>query len=226
MSAIFEAWHEFLEEGAEAGIQAADVPEQAPASATTFADEQLVGLVHRLFLAGWPKSMRQVVFAGAGEDAGSARICRRVAETLAEQIPGRVCLLETDRSAENAISDSENSSAVGASQLKKNLRLLAASAWRSIPGSLPQSWMRRRLGDLRSEFDYTVIHAPPLGVSSETETLARLTDGVVLVLEAHRTRRVLARATQQKLRAAGVQVLGAILNGRTFPIPERIYRRF
>jgi Mrp family chromosome partitioning ATPase len=81
------------------------------------------------------------------------------------------------------------------------------------------------LGQLRSEFDYAVIHAPPLGLTGEAEALGRLTDGLVLVLEAHRTRRLLARLAQRKLAAANVQVLGAILNGRTFPIPERLYRR-
>ena len=236
MSAIFEAWTELSEE-AERREPATKVAEQARSTVLQLADEQLVELVHRLFLAGWPKSMRQVVFAGTGEDAGCAGICRRIAETLADQSPARVCLLETDCKvhvskaggcAENQeLEDGDWESLPREPvKLKRNLQLFPGSTWRSAQERATLPWMRRRLAELRSTFDYAVIHAPPIGVSSEPETLARLTDGMVLVVEAHRTRRVLARVTQKKLRSAGVQVLGAILSGRTFPIPERIYRRF
>jgi protein-tyrosine kinase len=46
----------------------------------------------------------------------------------------------------------------------------------------------------------------------------------VLVLEANSTRRVAARKAKQALEAANVRVLGTVLNNRTFPIPEKIYR--
>ena len=51
-----------------------------------------------------------------------------------------------------------------------------------------------------------------------------VSDGVVLVLEANSTRRVAARKAQQAVEAANVRVLGTVLNNRTFPIPEKIYR--
>jgi Mrp family chromosome partitioning ATPase len=81
------------------------------------------------------------------------------------------------------------------------------------------------MGELRREFDYAVIHAPPMGAGGEAGVLAQFADGLVLVLEAHRTRRVLARMAHGKLQAANVRILGAVLSGRTFPIPERLYRR-
>jgi len=236
MSTLFEAWNELSTEGTKACEGAID--EQETSIVGQFANEQLLALVQRLFLAGWPRSMRQVVFAGTSEDAGSAGICRLVAETLAEQSRARICLLETDPRIEEAEMNLEDEreqggktegrriEATGAIHLRRNLQLLPASVWKGPQGSLTLPWIRRRLGELRSDFEYAVIHAAPLGVCSETETLARLTDGIVLVVEAHRTRRVQARMMQQKLRATGVQVLGAILSGRTFPIPERIYRRF
>jgi Mrp family chromosome partitioning ATPase len=46
----------------------------------------------------------------------------------------------------------------------------------------------------------------------------------VLVLEANSTRRVAARKAKQALEASSVRVLGTVLNNRTFPIPEKIYR--
>jgi len=55
--------------------------------------------------------------------------------------------------------------------------------------------------------------------------LGQLADGMILVLEAHNTRRVAARRTKEILEASNVRLLGTVLNGRTFPVPERIYRK-
>ena len=84
--------------------------------------------------------------------------------------------------------------------------------------------MERRLSDFRLDFDYTVLHAPPAALYSETAIMGRLNDGVALVIEAHRTRRVTAQKAKQVLQAANVKVLGTVLSERTFPIPEAIYR--
>jgi Mrp family chromosome partitioning ATPase len=47
---------------------------------------------------------------------------------------------------------------------------------------------------------------------------------VVLVLEAHSTRRSAARKAKLALEAANVLVLGTVFNNRKFPIPETLYR--
>jgi receptor protein-tyrosine kinase len=78
--------------------------------------------------------------------------------------------------------------------------------------------------DLRDEFAYVIINAPPVGLYGDATFLGQIVDGVVLVLEANSTRRVTARKAKQKLESANVQVLGTVLNNRTFPIPEKIYR--
>jgi Mrp family chromosome partitioning ATPase len=43
-------------------------------------------------------------------------------------------------------------------------------------------------------------------------------------LEANSTRREAADKVAESLRAAQVTILGAVLNKRTFPIPESLYR--
>jgi Mrp family chromosome partitioning ATPase len=81
------------------------------------------------------------------------------------------------------------------------------------------------LSELRREFEYAVIHGPPAGISSEAALLGRLTDGIVLVLRAHSTRRVTARKIKGAMETAEVTILGTVLSERTFPIPAGIYRR-
>jgi Mrp family chromosome partitioning ATPase len=53
--------------------------------------------------------------------------------------------------------------------------------------------------------------------------LGQLSDGVILVLEADSTRREAASAIAANLRSAKIPILAAVLNKRTFPIPENIY---
>jgi Mrp family chromosome partitioning ATPase len=90
---------------------------------------------------------------------------------------------------------------------------------------LSAEWLDSRLKELRLEFDYTVLHAPPAGLCSEAALLGHLSDGVVLVLQANSTRRVAAQKVKQMLHASNVRLLGTVLNQRTFPIPEAIYKR-
>ena len=81
------------------------------------------------------------------------------------------------------------------------------------------------IDDLRKDFTYILIDAPPLNEYAEASLFGRMADGLVLVLEAHDTRRETAQKAKEMLDAGGVPVLGAVLNKRTYPIPESLYRR-
>ena len=85
--------------------------------------------------------------------------------------------------------------------------------------------MSARIAELRSEFDYVLIDVPPLNSYSDGLVLAHLSDGLVMVLEANATRREAALRVAENLRAKQVRVLGAVLNKRTFPIPDSLYHR-
>jgi hypothetical protein len=82
-----------------------------------------------------------------------------------------------------------------------------------------------QMADLRREFEYSIVSAPSAGTSSDPALMGQLADGIVLVLEAHNTRRAIARKIIETLEAAQVRVLGMVLSERTFPLPEWIYRR-
>jgi Mrp family chromosome partitioning ATPase len=84
--------------------------------------------------------------------------------------------------------------------------------------------LRSRFRELRNEFDYVVVDAPPLTRYSDAIALGKVADGFVLVLEANATRREAAVRMSEVLRASQIRILGAVLNKRTFPIPEPLYR--
>jgi Mrp family chromosome partitioning ATPase len=103
--------------------------------------------------------------------------------------------------------------------------LLGAGSFFSGPADRLTVELRARLSQLRRDFDYALIHAPAAGSFSEATILGQLTDGVVVVLGAHTTRRLTARKTKERLLAANVRVIGSVLADRSFPIPDVLYHR-
>lgn len=85
--------------------------------------------------------------------------------------------------------------------------------------------LRQLLEQSGGGFDWIVIDGPPVLESPDAAAIGSIADGVVLVVQAGRSKRpVLARAADL-LRKSGAQVLGSVLNRRVLEIPEFIYRR-
>jgi Mrp family chromosome partitioning ATPase len=90
---------------------------------------------------------------------------------------------------------------------------------------LTSEHLRERLAEIREEFHFVIIDAPPLALYSDAIAISGHASGVVLVVEAGASRREAAAAAVENLRMVNIPILAAVLNKRTFPIPEKIYRR-
>lgn len=84
----------------------------------------------------------------------------------------------------------------------------------------------QRLQAFRSDFDYTLIDCPALEASYEAAMLAPIVDGVVLVVEADRTKRNQIRRAQQTIGMSNGKLLGLVLNRRQYLVPKWLYRMF
>lgn len=78
---------------------------------------------------------------------------------------------------------------------------------------------------LRVSFDNILIDCRPLKSSSEAAVLASSVDGVVVVVEAGRTRKEEIMNAQRTVEVAGGKLLGFVLNKRRYPVPEWLYKR-
>jgi len=209
-----------------------------PWKADLFAEEQIRALIQQVFFPGGPRSSHQVVFCAVDRHTDAAHVCTQIAKSMSLQLPGSVCLVETssaDQKLEKQLGADfgwsmsrkfSDASGKGGEKVAENLwlvRHLSLTAGRPEP--LAPMWLRARLSELRRQFDYAVIHAQAAGISSEPALLGQLCDGVILVLDANNTRRAVARQAVELLEAANAKILGTILNQRTFPIPETIYRK-
>jgi hypothetical protein len=202
-------------------------------------DEQIGGLVRRVFLPGWPKPSRHVVFTAADDQIDIGPLCQRTGELLVAEGAGRVALVEADfrshamdevlEEASHGWGDSSKSGAgvrQASHQTDKDLWVVPANTFLGRSENLHNAiWLRSRLGELRREFEYSLIHAPSCAHLESTALLAHLSDGVVLTLDAHRTRRMTAIRIRDHLVSLNARLLGIVLRDRRFPIPETIYRR-
>jgi capsular exopolysaccharide synthesis family protein len=205
------------------------------------AGEEALRLVQRVFLLQAQEPPHMVAFAGIDHGNGCSRICVRVAETLAKNVRGSVCLVEANLRSpalpemfgttnHHGLTDALLQEGPIRSFTKpvrgENLWLLSSGALAVDSAKLLNSErLKPRLAELRKEFDFVLIDAPPLTRYSDALGLAQMADGLVLVLEANSTRREAALQVAENLRASNIRILGAVLNKRTFPIPETIYNR-
>lgn len=202
---------------------------------------ELAKLVQRVFLLPGGEYNHTVVFTSSDAGNGCSWICARVGELLAAQVTGTVCLVDANLQNptlheqfavpnHHGLSDAlrQSGSIRGyISQLsRRNLALVSCgSESKDAQSMVTSDRMRMRLSELRSEFDYVLIDCPSMSVSNEAVSLGSGADGVVLVLKANSTRKDRARNAVRDLQAAKVKVLGAVLNQRTFPIPDKLYNK-
>jgi protein-tyrosine kinase len=85
--------------------------------------------------------------------------------------------------------------------------------------------VRSMVHNVSAGFELVILDLPPVSESVIGPALAKAVDGVLLVVEAERTRAAAVRATEKTLRMYGGNVLGIVLNKRRFHIPDFIYRR-
>ena len=203
--------------------------------------EEVLRLIQRTFLTGAPGAPRFVVFTGVDHGSGCSWVCARAAEALATHVEGTVCVVEASlhtQSLHRYFGLSKGGGAADAALKRGSVHNLAQSIrgtnlWlmpgqalcSDTSGTMSPDHLKSRFAELCSEFNYVLVDAPPVSESGESLMIGRLADGVVLVIEAHATRREAARNAKESLEAAHVRLLGAVLNKRTFPIPEAFYNR-
>lgn len=76
---------------------------------------------------------------------------------------------------------------------------------------------------LRERFDTILVDSSPV-LRPGAMAVAGKADGVVLVIEAERTRWPVVERARRTIETSGGAVLGVVLNKRRYPIPDALYR--
>jgi hypothetical protein len=170
--------------------------------------------------------VRHVGFATIEATTATGALCFEVARVLAEE--GRYDIGLIDANPESAPLQTELQiqpigRVEGAWLIAPRLWMVPRQSW------LPDDGERRltdqnlsRLRELTTEFDFSILWCAP--VSWLTASIGQTCDGLVLVLSANKTRRLIAAQIKDQLSKAQVPLLGTVLADRRFPVPQGLYR--
>jgi Mrp family chromosome partitioning ATPase len=80
------------------------------------------------------------------------------------------------------------------------------------------------LNSLRNSYDLVIIDAVNFMNNTLALSITKATDGVIIVIEAEKTRVPVANQLKKVIEESGGKVIGAIFNKRRFYIPKFLYR--
>lgn len=175
---------------------------------------------------------------------GASTIGLQLARIIARAGEGKILLIDADiRSATRTLSRSIGSARGkpglldllgGRAELSKtvlstdepNLHFLPSGADEQDSGdSISPDRMRQFLDDMGKLYRIVILDCPPILANPDSPVIGALTEGVILVVRANRTRREVTMSALALLQSARCRVLGVVLNQRSYPIPTFLYRR-
>ena len=82
-----------------------------------------------------------------------------------------------------------------------------------------------RIEEMKTQADWIIFDAPQINTYDDPITLASRVDGVVMVVEAEKTRWEVAQLAKQRIENGRGKILGVVLNKRQLHIPDWLYKR-
>ena len=189
-------------------------------------DDQIHALVQQLFFRHESKPVRHVGFATVEASTETATLCLEVAAALAEESRYDVGLIDAYPDSvplETKLEIPSPNPAEATWPIAPRLWMVPRQSW------LPEECGQRitdqnlsRLRELKTDFDFSILWCAP--VSWRMASIGQTCDGLVLVLAANKTRRLVAAQIKDQLSKAQVPLLGTVLAERRFPVPRGLYR--
>jgi Mrp family chromosome partitioning ATPase len=205
---------------------AADLPADVVREMTALRVSLEVALTERI--------PRSVMFLASQGGEGTSTVAAQFAQTLARDERLRVLLVDVHvrRPAYGPGGEPlqmrrvrEASASAEGQPLRPSLDLMPLPREAHSGHPLSPDAVRDSLEAVASGYDWIVLDGPPLLESPDAAPLGSVADGVVVVVQAGRTKRPVLTRSVDLLRRAGGRVLGVVLNRRRLEIPGFIYRR-
>ena len=189
--------------------------------------EQIHALVGHLFFRPEAAPLRYVGFAASEPSTETAQLCLEAARVLAEEGRYDVGLVDANPNAvplQTRLEVTPTLRPEAIWPIAPRLWLVPRQSWLlESEGQRFQEQNLSRLRELTTEFDFAILYCP--SVSWLTTRIARACDGLVLVLAANKTRRLVAAQIKDQLNRGQVSLLGTVLAERRFPVPQALYRK-
>ena len=188
-----------------------------------------------------PDSAKKAIqFMASCEGEGTSTIAREFARVSTVYFGKKVLLLDADRNSpsqhvafnirpqygwEDVLGDGKMIDKAIYQIESSNLFISPVSSHRSPRSLIHDSpTVKNFLEELRQQFDLILVDSSPAMTDPGSIALSRHVDGVVLVLEAERTRWSMAERVKEQVVRNGGHILGIVFNKRRYHIPRFIYR--
>lgn len=189
-----------------------------------------------------PNSQRGIIqFIGSRKDEGTSTLLREFGLFLATKANKSILLVDADHThmpQHQALGVhpkislqrimNEGGSVDEAICLVRKSRIFLCRLYEEAGGNSRSGFMANHSemwNKLRKSFDFILIDSSPMGVSDEAFTLCSSTDGVILVVEAEKTRSRVVSNLKTRVAQSEGKVLGLVFNKQRYYIPEWIYKR-
>ena len=204
--------------------------------------EEYQRMKHKILHSDPSLVMKAILFSSPGRGEGNSTVLVQFARTLAAE-GNRVLLVDGNLRApslhkafhlprENGLTEMifSRSPFRNISQFLKETTLdnlwviTSGNAFPNPASILESSYLEILIGEVKVHFDWVLFDSPPVTSYSDSVALARAVDGVVLVVQAEKTRWEVVQEIQGRLEHGGGRILGVVLNKRQFHIPNWLYK--
>ena len=186
-------------------------------------------------------NMKIIQFIGSREGEGTSTVVREFARVSALKFNKLVLLLDTDQRHPSQHAFLNIDPKYGWQDVVQDNTLMDKALYQigdtrlflcpssQNPGRSSQIFsplqMDVFLKKMRQRFDLVLVDSQPAILSTDGLALSSKVDGVVLVVEAEKTRWPVVQTAKENILRNGGKILGIVLNKRRFYIPEFIYKR-
>ena len=202
-------------------------------------EDEMLGL-YKIVEALLPHRKSKIIqFIGAREGEGTSTIVREFARVSADMVGDSVLLLDADRHhpCQDHFFDIRDKSgwldalrSEGASRDafhrvgQSNLFLSPGCNSAVTTPEVFNSKFDEICQGFRDGFQLILIDSAPMMVSPDGLAIASRVDGIVLVVEAEKTRWQAVKMMRDSISRVGGNILGVVLNKRRYYIPQSIYK--
>ncbi len=186
-----------------------------------------------------------VLFVGSRSNEGTSTIARELAKVASLRLEKNVLLIDLDRSRPehhvytNIKTDDGNGRVpdsiipIEQNTHEHDLRRVEDSSLYIMP-LFEKSMVTPRTIEsakdnafwepLKDRFDLIIVDSPPVMLFPDGPAIVSKVDGVVLVVEAEKTKWQVALSVKDRITRSGGNIIGTVFNKRKFYIPDFIYK--
>jgi len=240
MSKIYEALENAQKETRDLATQKIELPQTSaakvlhPIAHRDFENEMIA--LYQSIESRLPELDKKVLlFLSARDGEGTSTIVREFARIAARKMEKTVFVLDSGRDSHqqgifmHILPENEQAGTAAEKNATRNEMDLEMCPVDMPLGHRPLNFYSPSITEfwnsLRQKYDLILIDSSSASSSPDGIEISRGVDGVILVVEAEKTRWQVVENLKEKIENSGGNILGMVFNKRRFYIPESIYQK-